>query len=288
MSAMKYVVGYQYDEDGEAALDLATWLVLSCGGSLVVTIIVPDAWLLAAGADQEFLEDRLQNARTAMENARTRIAGRVEAEFLVRQASSVRDGLIQAVQDTGASMVVIGAARGGPVGRFFEGSLAAELLSNPPCSVILCPKGYRPPWGERLSRVSIAFSGEPASIPAVQQGFSIAQRLSVPARIVSFIVRNEPMYPSGAGYDAESDVTASLKEDIVSAQRTLIAGTENTAAVGEGDKWDDAVRAVGWTDSELLIIIAMRHGLIARLLLGSNEGKIIRAADVPCLLLPPA
>jgi hypothetical protein len=105
---------------------------------------------------------------------------------------------------------------------------------------------------------------------------------------VSFIVRNEPMYPSGAGYDAESDVTASLKEDIVSAQRTLIAGTENTAAVGEGDKWDDAVRAVGWTDSELLIIIAMRHGLIARLLLGSNEGKIIRAADEPCLLLPPA
>jgi nucleotide-binding universal stress UspA family protein len=288
MSAMKYVVGYQYDEDGEAALDLATWLVLSCGGSLVVTIIVPDAWLLAAGADQEFLEDRLQNARTAMENARTRIAGRVEAEFLVRQASSVRDGLIQAVQDTGASMVVIGAARGGPVGRFFEGSLAAELLSNPPCSVILCPKGYRPPWGERLSRVSIAFSGEPASIPAVQQGFSIAEKLSVPARIVSFIVRNEPMYPSGAGYDAESDVTGSLKEDIVSAQRTLIAGTENTAAVGEGDKWDDAVRAVGWTGSELLIIIAMRHGLIARLLLGSNEGKIIRAADVPCLLLPPA
>ena len=288
MRAMKCVVGYQSDEESEAALDLAIWLVLSCGGGLVVTIVVPDAWLLAAGADQEFLADRLENARTALEKARSRVAGRVEAEYLVRQAPSVREGLMQAVQDSVASTIVIGAARGGPVGRFFGGSLAAELLSNPPCSVILCPKGYRPPVGERLSRVSIAFSGEPASISAVQQGFSIARQLSVPARLVSFIVRNKQMYPSGVGYDAENEVINSLKEDIISAQTSLIAGTENTAAIGEAENWDDAVQDAGWINAELLVIIAERHGLMARLLLGSNAGKIIRATHVPCLLLPPA
>lgn len=287
MVAMKYVVGYQSDEDSEAALDLAIWLVESCGGSLVVTIVVPDAWLLAAGADQEFLNDRLANARAAMERARSRVAGRVEAEYLVRQAASAREGLTQAARDTGASMIVIGPARGGPAGRIFEGSLAAELLRDPPCSVILCPKGYHPPAGERLSRLSIAFSGEAASVPAVQQGLAMARDLSIPARLVSFIVRNKQMYPSGVGYDAENGVIDSLKEEIAAAQASLIEGTENTATIGDAESWDDAVRDAGWLNSELLVVITVHQGIFARLLLGSNSGKIIHATPVPCLLLPP-
>lgn len=288
MAVMKCVVGYQTDEDSEAALELAIYWVQACGGSLVVTVVVPDSWLLAAGADQEFLNDRLEAARMALDRAKLRVASRVEAEYLVLQAASAREGLIEAVRESGASTIVIGSARGGPLERFFGGSLAVELLRDPPCSVLLCPKGHHPQANERLSRLSIAFSGEPASMLAAQQGISLARTLAIPARIVSFIVRNRQMYPSGVGYDAEDAVLNSLKDDIASAQMTLIEGTENTAVIGDGESWDAAVRGVGWAQSELLVITVSRHWWLTRFLLGSNVGKIIYASPVPVLLLPPA
>ena len=56
-------------------------------------------------------------------------------------ARTVTEGLVAAVEDEGAGVIVIGTTHHGPVGRMLYGSIARQLMSRCDCHVDVTPVG---------------------------------------------------------------------------------------------------------------------------------------------------
>jgi nucleotide-binding universal stress UspA family protein len=75
----------------------------------------------------------LRIARHAQERLR---AGGRAAEVAVR-CGAPADELIATAKETGADLIVVGAANRSALGRLFLGSVSGRLLSHAPCSVLI-------------------------------------------------------------------------------------------------------------------------------------------------------
>ena len=56
--------------------------------------------------------------------------------------------------------------------------------------------------------------------------------------------------------------------------------------VGAGKNWHDALRAVEWQSTEVLLLGSSSLGPLARISLGSHAAKILRTSPVPVVLVP--
>ena len=287
---MQVAVGYTNDKGGGEALELAVWLAQSLQGSVTVVTVVPDKWFAAAGTDAEYGAFIRSHARKALDKARSLVGNRVEADFVMRPADTAREGIVATAEDVGADLIVVGSARGGPAGRILEGSVSTDLVHDAAVPVVLCPRGYRPPVNSRLARLSVSFSSGAGSVDTAEQASWLAQEFSVPLRLVSFVTRDRQMFPTGAGYDAENMIVNQLRQQIDAEHEKALAridpGIAAPAAIGDGPNWKEAMHSVGWETGELLVLGQSRGGQVLRFFLGSNTGKIIHNAPVPCLILP--
>ncbi len=289
---MKYIVAYSADSGGRAAIALARMLVGGSDVSLVACTITPTAWGYPSPArvDQGYEEFLAEHAAAALEEARQALGDDVPAEYVARSARSTTDGILGLIAELDAGLVILGSARGGPLGRFTLGSVTDSLLHASPVPVALAPRGYRPPKGTRLQRVSCGYVDR-SSAPTLSAAATLALGHGVPLRLVTLVVRDRQMYPSLAGYRAEALVEASWREDAEAAQRAAIAelpdGLAVTAELAHGARWDEALDALQWEDGEILVIGSSRLGL-GRIFLGTNANKIVRASPVPTVLAPGA
>lgn len=287
---MRILAGYTNDTGGGEALVLAIWIARSLKGSLTVVTVVPDQWLAAAGTDGEYGEFLRGHARKLLDKAKGIVGDQVEADFTMRPARNAREGLAATAEEVGADLIVVGSARGGPIGRILEGSVSTELVLRAPVPVILCPRGYQPPANSRLSRLSVAFSSAAGSDETVKRASFLAEEFHLPMRLVSFVTRDHQMFPTGAGFDAENMVVNQLRLQIAAAQADVLANLRVSlgafAAIGDGQNWKGAMHSVGWESGELLVVGASTMGPVARFFLGSSTGKIVHNAPVPCMVLP--
>jgi nucleotide-binding universal stress UspA family protein len=83
--------------------------------------------------DEQLQSVGLRIAQDAQERLR---AGGREAEVDVRVGAAA-DELIAAAQESGADLIVAGAANRSAVGRLFLGSISGRILSHAPCSVLI-------------------------------------------------------------------------------------------------------------------------------------------------------
>jgi nucleotide-binding universal stress UspA family protein len=189
-----------------------------------------------------------------------------------------------------ASLIVLGSARHGPIGRFTVGSVTNELLHSAPLPVVLTPRGHRPSSGARLRRVTCAFAGSTRSRTAFDAAVQLARRHDVPLRLTTLVVRDHQMYPSQVGYDAERLVEEQWHAQAAEAQEEALAqvpgDVEVEAVVLSGRDWEHALDSLGWEEGEVLIVGSSRLGPVARLFLGSNSTKIVRSSPVPVLVIP--
>ena len=109
----------------------------------------------------------------------------------------------------------------------------------------------------------------------------------MPLRLVTFVVRDKQMYPTGAGYDAEQFVSNVLREQARDAQTTLLAGQDGLSAeIADGPTWKAAFESLDWQDGEVLVLGSSKLGPLLRVFLGSNARKIVHNSPMPCLILP--
>jgi nucleotide-binding universal stress UspA family protein len=240
--------------------------------------------------DAEYAEFLKQHAEKTISEARETLGELVQAEFVTRPARSATDGLISAATEMDASLIVLGSARHGPIGRFTVGSVTNELLHSAPLPVVLTPRGHRPSSGARLRRVTCAFAGSTRSRTAFDAAVQLARRHDVPLRLTTLVVRDHQMYPSQVGYDAERLVEEQWHAQAAEAQEEALAqvpgDVEVEAVVLSGRDWEHALDSLGWEEGEVLIVGSSRLGPVARLFLGSNSTKIVRSSPVPVLVIP--
>jgi nucleotide-binding universal stress UspA family protein len=289
---MNYLVGYSADRGGREALALGAMLARARGVTLTVCTVVPERWGYPSPArvDAEYAAFLDRRARRTLDRARAALDAGIAAEFVSRAAPSAAAGLIAAAGEADAAAIILGSARYGRLGRFAIGSVTVEVLHAAPAPVVLAPRGYRPAEGSRLRRVSCSYGGEAESRPTLDAAIGICRRYDVPLRLVTFVVRDKQMYPSGVGYDIEDMVANQWRAQAARAQQGLLAalprGLPVETAIGDGADWPKALAALPWEDGEVLVTGSSVRAPAIRALLGADSTRIVRSAPVPVVVVP--
>jgi nucleotide-binding universal stress UspA family protein len=288
---MNYLVGLTA-LGGRDALALGRMLARSGDVTLTVCVVIPETWghPSPARVDAEYAEFLDQYTEEAIAEARGFVGDGVQAEYVSTSSPSATEGLIATATETDASLVLLGSARHGPLGRFTIGGITGEMLHASPLPVALAPRGYRPSPEARLQRVTCAFSGSTRSKTAFDAAVQLSRRHGVSLRLTTLVVRDGQMYPSQVGYDAERLVAEQWRAQALESQQKALAtlpdGVAVESGVVSGRDWEDALDSLPWEEGEVLVVGSSRLGPVARVFLGSNSTKIIRSSPVPVLVIP--
>ncbi|WP_141586107.1 universal stress protein [Actinomadura sp. WMMA1423] len=309
--ALRVLVGYSPDERGDDALALAA-LVRAADRAgrpapLTVVNVHPPAWPAhgPASVDAEWVAYLRGQAEEALAGAAARLAElqvpRTELDLRVHAHKGSGRGLIEAARGTGADVVVVGSAPGGPTGRITLGSTADRLLHDSPVPVLLAPRGYAedsPHHGRvhphrparRLERMTVAY-WPPRGFEDLTAAADLAARLGLPVRLLTLVLRPPGLASRLGGVDGVlGRQAAQADEDLREAAGLLGARfgdgmpVERLAEVGSGVA--GTLGAVDMLPGEILACLSGHHGPLLKVFLGERSGKIVRAAPCPVLVLP--
>ena len=289
---MKFLIGYSADSGGSEALAFGLQLARASSGSLVVCTIVPTTWghPSMARVDAEYARFLEQYAQKALEKARAQVKETLPATYVCRAAPAVREGLLEVAEKETVDCIVLGSARKAQRDRIREGSVTSGFLHSAPLPVALTPRGYAPAASTKLCRITCAISPAAESVQTAQIVHRFCSRLSVPLRLMTFVVRDRQMYPTGAGYDAENLVANQWRVQATEGQSQIIAklpvDPPVSAGIADGKTWKAAFESVSWKRGEIIAVGSSNLGPLLRVFLGSNAAKIIHHATFPCLILP--
>jgi nucleotide-binding universal stress UspA family protein len=188
-------------------------------------------------------------------------------------APSVPTGLVDAVQQHAAELLVLGASAEAPDGRFGAGSVAERLLHSSPVPLALPPRGWDDPAAP--ARLTCAWAGTARSGEARAQ--ALARRWGVPVRLVTFVPERAVVLPSETGLRTEQVVSEEWAADV---QDSLGEGL-----LARGAGWAGALAAVPWEPGDVLVVASSRSGPPGRVFLGSTAAKVLRASPVPVLVV---
>jgi nucleotide-binding universal stress UspA family protein len=288
-------VGYLAVKGGRSSLYLAVEAARTLKTSVTVVTVVPRPWMTPSIAriDAEYAQYAEQLAADSAKEAQeciSALADGLEVNYHTVAHRSASGGLLEAVSELEAEVLVLGSAADGHLGQVVIGSTADRLLHSSPVPLAISPRGYRGSKAGGLTRITAAYPGTPDTRYVVERVAVLAERLGVPMRVVTFAVRGRTMYPPEVGLSTED----SILEQLASHARETLAQLKTDGIVGDkvvlevviGNGWDQALDAADWQDGELLAIGTSPVGGIARVFLGSRGTKILRHSPVPVLVLP--
>ena len=200
------------------------------------------------------------------------------------------DGLIEAVEEIGADVLVVGSSSDGAHGQVVLGSTTDWLLHASPVPVAISPRGYRAARGGKLTRITCAYSGTPESVRVVERVAALTAQLDVAMRVVSFAIRGRTMFPPLVGLQTEDSLLDAWADQMREMSAKLkadgVVGDDVALEVVTGNGWDQALDATEWEDGDLLALGTSSRRSIKGVFLGSHGAKIIRFSPVPVLVLP--
>jgi nucleotide-binding universal stress UspA family protein len=271
------VVGFPPDGQGRAVLHLAAMLARSTGEDVLVTTVVPSAWLPGpARVDAEYQAELAESAQAALDEARRRMPADVQASYEVLHARSAPAGLLEVAERHDTAAIVLGSSLAGAIGHVSLGSVSDRLVHSSPFPVALAPRGFRCRGECPVRRVTVAFGGTDEAL--VKIAAREAERVGATLRVASFAVRPRAPIVAGVGQLGEDAIIAQWSEEV----RAVVPET----VIGHGETWADAIDDVEWADGDVLVVGSSSIGPVARVFLGSRASKIVRASPVPVVVVP--
>ncbi|MDP9980876.1 nucleotide-binding universal stress UspA family protein [Pseudarthrobacter oxydans] len=281
---MRYVVGYSANARGHDAVNLAVSLARGRGASLDLVLVVPEVQQFgAAHAPKAGFENLLnEQARQWLDEALALVPADVPAQAHIRSGDSDAHALIEAAEELGADVLVIGATSSGLFKRFTIGSVASALLHASTVPVALAPHGYY--RQEALTRISCGLGTRAGAEKLLDFAIGMAANRAVPLRVVSLLALDggDSTAATAAREYAEKTVAAAAPVSPSGVQ--LAAKTE--VVVAQGRSIEEAVDGLDWEDGEVLVIGSSRLAQGRSIFLGSTASRILRALPVPMLVVP--
>jgi nucleotide-binding universal stress UspA family protein len=264
---MRYVVGYTPSERGGDAVALASAMARAQGAHLDLVYVVK-----RTAPEQEVL--------SAERDGLAHVPEDLEARFHVRQADSHAAGLIDAVLEYEAGLIVVGAASAGLFKRYTIGSAANALLHASPVPVALAPRGYR--RTEPITRLTLAVGQRTGADAAIDVAIESAERRGIPLRLVSLVELD------AEGDSGENINAAHIHANTVltAAAHRLPAGHHVSVEVAHGRTIEEAIDDLEWDEGEILIVGSSRLAEKNKLFIGSTAHKVLLALPVPMVVVP--
>ena len=282
---MTTVVGLTPGEHGGAALHLGAMLARSNDDDLTVAVVVPTPWPPNPyRADAEFLALQEQQARDALAQAPQAVGSDLRVRYRLHRARSVTSGLLEVVGEESATSVVLGSAASGLDGQVSLSGVADRVLHSTEVPVTLAPAGFAADGSARVRRVTVGYGRADRDSDLLVSALKVADEIGAELRVACFAVR--PMTASTGGIEPDADrLVVDEWRQAVEADVADAASRPLETVVGQGGTWGEAVRAVAWTEGDVLVIGASSSP-VSRFLLGSHASKIVRNAPVPVTLVP--
>jgi nucleotide-binding universal stress UspA family protein len=276
---VRYIVGYTADERGHDAVCLAVALARRQDATLDLVLVTPEHSPYAGTYPPSKGFDSLlsEQMREWMDQGLALVPDDVSARGVVVRAESNAEGLIQAAEDTEASLIVIGASSRGLATRFSVGNVARSLLHASPVPVALAPRSYR--RTDPVTRLTCAVGRRAGADDVISVAVSSARRRGLPLRLVSLVSLDAGQPDSGG---AEDEANRRLAE----AASSLAAGGRVSVETARGASVEEAIEALAWDEGEVLLVGSSRLAQHMRIFLGSTANKILRTLTIPMVVVP--
>lgn len=281
---MRYVVGYSANARGHDAVNLAVSLARGRGASLDLVLVVPEVQQFgAAHAPKAGFETLLnEQARQWLDEALALVPADVPAQAHIRSGDSDARALIDAAEELGADVLVIGATSAGLFKRFTIGSVASALLHASTVPVALAPHGYY--RQEALTRISCGLGTRVGAEKLLDVAIGMAANRTVPLRVVSLLAIDSGDSTAAAAAREYAEKTVAAAAPVNPSGVQLAARTD--VVVAQGRSIEEAVDGLDWEDGEVMVIGSSRLAQGRSIFLGSTASRILRALPVPMLVVP--
>lgn len=293
---MKILVGVAPDDAGDDALALAAVLARVSGARLVLGHIHPPPYdfpsLTSVDAEwRAFIEERAEAAVQRARDVLARDWGIDDVETVVAAHASRGRGLLALIEEFDARIVVIGPAPGGDKGHISLGSISDRLLHGSSAAVALAPEGYRDTAPDALERIVVGFRMGEESEQALRTALRLADDRDIRVELLTLILRPTRMVGARTRRETEQAIVDLMTERAAAAQLACLDSLgrpELPARVVRGDTTDRALSRFDWHEGDLLCLASSTEGPIHRVVLGDLTHRILRASDVPAIVLPRA
>ena len=276
------IVGVDGRQGGRDALALAARLASLSDGELVAVHAYPYDLFTSRGTTPEF--------ETIMHSsAEDLLTDELERTHVAAHAVAMRDGspgraLHLAAKRHHASLIVVGSAHRGTIGRVLAGDVTTGTLHGAECPVIVAPRGF----AERrsaLQTIGVGFDGTPESRAATELARDLATAAGARLNVIRVL---EPPPPGGTAlrYDADWAQRAEERREEVRAELDALLAELGDIATGEVVVGDPSTElAYAGNELDLLVTGSRGYGPVRRLMLGSTSTRLVREAPCPVLVL---
>jgi nucleotide-binding universal stress UspA family protein len=189
------------------------------------------------------------------------------------------DGLLGRAREAGADLVVMTTHGRGPVGRFFLGSVADELIRRGGVPVLLARPHEPAP--------DVLPEPAPENLLIPLDGSALAERALGPAADLARLtegrcnllrVVESPDRPAAEAREYLERIAGRLREQGLQVGTRVVVSPQAAEAILE---------EAGAQGSDLIALGTHGRGGVRRMLLGSIADKVIRGCSLPVLVCPP-
>lgn len=281
---MRYIVGYTPDSRGEDALALAAALARNPGAQLEMVHVLDGPAPEDASSEPEAKVQQIRAGRAEgwLEEAVNSVPHEIPVATQVRYAPSFAEGLIEAAEEAGAALIIVGAARNGLLGYFTVGSVASALLHASTVPLALAPSGYHAP--DSIGRMTCAIGTRPGAEALFDVAVDAASRRRIPLRLISLLALDT--HDDDEGRQAAERAEAHAQQVLEQACKESAGGLQLTAKVARGKSIEDAIGDLEWNNDEMVLIGSSRLAQGRQLFLGATANKMLRALPVPMVVVP--
>jgi nucleotide-binding universal stress UspA family protein len=300
------------DKDQRALPAAAAIADLTDGALHLIRVLEPPDATLVPRARALGIPDVMHEERVDTERSVRGTADRLAAVTRHPVSTEVADGpdvagtLLRRAEERHADIVVMATRAAGALGRALRGSVADRVVRESPRPVVLVPPGADDTSGKQieLRRVLVPLDGSALSLSAIDHLLALPHASELEYVLLEVIppaLANIALTPDVPGWAATlatpeaylgstdvAQVRADVEQQLNAVAERLRArgATQVDVRVVEAD--DPAAAIVAAVRKELVDFIAMStHGLggLKRMVLGSIAEKVVRASDVPVLLV---
>lgn len=300
-SCLRVLIAWHPDSANQEIVDAVAWLQQSTPLTIRAMCGFIRPWprspLSKLGRkSRTWLEEQESNYHTVVTTALAD-AG-VEATALDATPSVFAEGssesslLTQGAEEFSADAIVVGPAYSSPHGRYLAGSTADSLLHDSPVPLVLVPRAVK--LGKKgVARVSCALTTDRDHAEVTERAAQMAERCGASLRIIAFnpnhmgssLAPTSSSLDSLLANDAREHALANLDRarDAISRRHPDLS-VKTTFATG--GTWGQAMAAVKWKKSDLLVVGSEPTHPLARVFIGSHASAILRHSQVPVVIIP--
>lgn len=278
-STVRYVVGYGGDKRSREAVRLAAVLARGFNAQLEIVCVLraDDPYQQVYPPVGDISPMLRQQASGWLRKGLELVPDDVAARTHIRTAPSIAGGLVDAVTEFGAELIVVGAASGKYTAKFSVGPVTDTLLHRATVPVALTPRGYK--GTEPITRMYAGVGLRPGAQRVIAVAKRAVQRTGLDLVLVSFLPLDQIHGEREQAVDAARE---KLHEDAAE----IGADHPVSVTVAQGKNLKETVAGMDWDPGSVLFVGSSRLAGDRQIFLGSTAARILRHLPVPMIVLP--